>query len=63
MPTEAIMALGGWTSPVAIMYIVGASDETVAASMRLGSAAMRYEGNDLRAKLGTSRLSRSTWFA
>ena len=63
VPTEAIMALGGWTSPVAIMYIVGASDETVAASMRLGSAAMRYEGNDLRAKLGTSRLSRSTWFA
>lgn len=61
VPVEAIMALGGWTSPVAVMYIVGATDETVSASRRLGAAKMRYEGADLRATLGTARLSRSTW--
>lgn len=61
VPVEAIMALGGWTSPVAVMYIVGASDETVSASLRLGTAKMRYEGADLRASLGTARLSRHTW--
>ena len=61
VPVEAIMALGGWTSPVAIMYIIGATDETVSASRRLGSAGMHYDGADLRASLGTSRLQRSTW--
>lgn len=60
-PIEAIMALGGWTSPVAVMYIIGAVDETIAASKRLGSAGMHFDGAELRAALGTSRLNRSTW--
>lgn len=61
VPVPAIMALGGWSSPVAVMYIIGAVDETVAASQRLGTAGMRFDGEELRASLGTSRLLRSTW--
>lgn len=61
VPIDAIMALGGWASPVAVLYIVGSTDETVAASKRLGTAGMRYEGDALRATLGTSRLRRTTW--
>jgi hypothetical protein len=61
VPLESIMALGGWTSPVATMYIIGSVEETVAASSRLGSAGMRYEADALHARLGTARLQRSTW--
>jgi integrase len=61
VPLDAIMALGGWASPVAVLYIVGSTDETVEASRRLGTAGMRYEGESLRATLGTSRLQRTIW--
>lgn len=61
VPIEAIMALGGWNSPVAVMYICGATEETVCASRRLGSAKMRFDGDNLHATLGTARLNRSTW--
>ncbi len=55
------MSLGGWTSPVAVMYIIGAMEETVMASARLGSAAMRFDADGLHAQLGTARLLRTTW--
>ena len=61
VPLEAIMALGGWSSPVAVMYIVGATDETCAASRKIGTASMRYEADELRASLGTGRLQRAVW--
>jgi integrase len=61
VPIESIMALGGWTSPVAILYIIGSMDETINASAKLGSAKMQYDSDGLRAQLGTARLPRSTW--
>jgi integrase len=63
VPIEAIMALGGWTSPVALMYVIGANEETVHASARLGSAQMRFDGDGLHAQLGTARLQRATWMS
>jgi integrase len=62
VPIEGIMALGGWTSPVAIMYVVGCLEETVKASQALGKAGMRYDKEGLHASLGTARLPSNTWF-
>ena len=61
VPIEAIMALGGWTSAAAVMYIVGANEETVQASRALGSARMSFDADGLHASLGPARLLRSTW--
>ena len=61
VPSQAIMALGGWTSETALMYIIGANEETISASRRLGSAAMRFDADGLHAQLGTARLNRNTW--
>ena len=61
VPLEAIQALGGWSSPVALMYIIGSQEETVTASSRLGSAAMYFDEDGLHGSLGTARLLRSTW--
>jgi integrase len=60
VPIESIMALGGWTSPVAILYIIGSMDETIVASSKLGSAKMRFDADGLRAQLGTARLPPTT---
>jgi hypothetical protein len=61
VPLEAIMAFWGWTSPVAVLYIVGAMEETVSASTRIGGSGMRFEADGLHAQLGTARLRRQTW--
>ena len=61
VPSAAIMALGGWTSETALMYIIGCNEETVSASRRLGAAAMRFDADGLHAQLGTARLNRGIW--
>ena len=61
VPLEAIMALGGWTSSAAVLYIVGVMEETVHASSLLGAASVRFTADGLHAQLGTSRLRRGVW--
>lgn len=49
---DMIMAAGRWTSATAVMYVIGALDDTVKATRAIGTG-LAYSGDDLR-RLGTS---------
>jgi integrase len=51
---EEIMAVGRWTSPAAILYILGALEDQVEASDRIGSGQLMYTSAGLQRSLGVS---------
>lgn len=50
---DVIMAAGRWTSPAAVLYVIGSLEDQVAATRDIGSAHLAYSGDDLR-RMGMS---------
>jgi integrase len=47
---DEIQAAGRWTSPAAVIYIIGSLDRKLAAADKFGKGALRYEAGRLREK-------------
>ena len=48
---DDIMSMGRWTSPAAVLYIIGTVDRQVSASRLIGRGMVRYETGRLRQQL------------
>ena len=60
---DEIMAAGRWTSPAAVLYIVGSLDKMVVASRGLGKGMLRYTEDGLRQQIGVSAAFAEAWKA
>ena len=60
---DEIMAAGRWTSPAAVLYIVGSLDKMVVASRGLGKGMLRYTEDGLRQQIGVSAAFADAWRA